>query len=125
LVPFSFKMKQRVLFETTPFPLFIKKKSYKRCRFDGTVCHRLPLDAQRQGKKVFLPLLCSISPSHLPKNPNTTHTPSWPTTMMKGAEKTSPASGCTETHPPTHPPHIVFSYKIKLKKKSVSMHFGF
>jgi hypothetical protein len=56
-----------------------------------------PQTCCRQGKKVFFPLLCStflclslsLSLSHLPKNPDTTHTPSCPTTIMKGAEGTS------------------------------------
>jgi len=52
------------------------------------------------------PLLCSVSPFHFPKNLDTTHTPSWPTTMMKGAEETSPAgSSRVAVQRPPQPPY--------------------
>jgi hypothetical protein len=61
----------------------------------------------RQGKKVFSPplqrlsLSLSLSLSHFPKKPGTMHTPSWPTTMMKGAKETSLAGGYpVATQPP-------------------------
>jgi len=55
-----FLVKQHILYKTTSFhSLFIEKKKAKWCCFDGIVHHLLPLVAQRQGKKVFLPLFCN------------------------------------------------------------------
>jgi len=74
--------------------------------------HCLPSSSPRHAKAreegfpphlqcLFLPL----SPSHLPKNPNTTYILSWPTTMIKRAEEISHAGGCTEAAPTTRPLH--------------------
>jgi len=48
----------------------------------------------KAGKKGFssTPMQRLSLPSIYPKNPDTTHTPSWPTTMMKEVKGTSPAS---------------------------------
>jgi len=56
-----------------------------------------PWTRKGRGRKFFFPsFAASISPSYFSKNLKTIHTPSWPSTMMKEAEGTSPAGGCIE-----------------------------
>jgi hypothetical protein len=91
----------------------LEKKSCKRCRFDGIVCHLLPLDSQRQGKKVFLSLLCSACFSlslslRNPKKPARPTLLSWPLYIeTKKTEGTSLVEGLGEAAqwPPSHPTH--------------------
>jgi len=73
-----------------------KRQSSKQCHFRWhCTSSTSPRRAVGRGKRFFSPLLhhlslsLSLSLSHLPKNTDTTHTPSCPTTMMKGAEGTS------------------------------------
>jgi hypothetical protein len=67
----------------------LKKKGQNGVVLNNIVGLLLPLDAHEQGKKMIFSLLppafphLSLSPSHLPKDPHTTHTLLWPTTMMK------------------------------------------
>ena len=70
----------------------------------------LPLTHKGRGRRFFFhSFAASISPSlplPLPKNHDTTHMPSWPTTMMKEAEGKSTADGSrTATQRPPQPPY--------------------
>jgi hypothetical protein len=129
-MPF-FLVKQHILYKTTSFhSLFIEKKkqndvvltalytiffhwsrkgrgctpssSIGRAKageegFSSPILQRLSLSLS-----LCLCLSLSLSPLYLSKNSDTTHTPSWPTTMMKGAEETNPVggSGAAAQRPP-------------------------
>jgi len=78
----------------------------KRCCFKWHCTPYSSTNAQRQGKKVFLPLLWSVCLSlslslPLAQKLNTTHTPSWPTPMMEKPWESCTVGDCTEATPTT------------------------
>jgi len=115
-----FLVKQHILYKTTSFhSLFIEKKKSKMMLFWRHCTPSSSIGRAKAGEEGFsspilqrlslslslslsLCLSLSLSPLYLSKNSDTTHTPSWPTTMMKGAEETNPVggSGAAAQRPP-------------------------
>jgi len=96
--PFLLKWNSVFCSKRHHFHYSLKKKSYKRCRFDGTVCHRLPLYAQRFSFPSFaasLPLTCP----KIPTQPTPPHgLPPW----WKGQRRQALRVAAQR---PTHPPY--------------------
>jgi len=90
LAPFLFKWNG--MFCTNPvvsFTVHIKKRPKTVSFWNNIVYLLLPLTRKDRERRFFFFSFAasfSLSPSYLSKNPDTTHTPSWPTTMMKEAE---------------------------------------